>query len=69
MHFLFDKKDITTKLKRCMCATVFLIRSYGTPNGAGRCFWPSSVIRLGPHWRNSKITLANFVHAVLDADT
>ena len=31
--------------------------------------WPSSVIRLGPHWRNSKITWANFVHAVLDADT
>ena len=21
--------------------------------------WPSSVIKLGPHWRNSKITWAN----------
>ena len=31
--------------------------------------WPSSVIRLGPHWRNSKITWANIVHAVLDAGT
>ena len=31
--------------------------------------WPSSVMRLGPHWRNSKITLANTVHAVLDVGT
>ena len=31
--------------------------------------WPSSVIRLGPHWRNSKITWANIVHAVLDVGT
>ena len=32
--------------------------------------WPSSVIRLGPHWRNSKMTWANIVdHEVLDADT
>ena len=31
--------------------------------------WPSSVIRLGPQWRNSKITWANIVHAVLDVDT
>ena len=30
---------------------------------------PSSVIRLRPHWRNSKITWANIVHAVLDVDT
>ena len=29
-------------------------------------FWPSSVIRLGPHWYNSKITWANVVHALLD---
>ena len=28
--------------------------------------WPGSVIRLGPHWRSSKITWANIVHAVLD---
>ena len=26
--------------------------------------WPSNVIRLGPHWRNSKITWAYIVHAV-----
>ena len=31
--------------------------------------WPSSVIRLGPHWRNSKITWANIVHAALDVGT
>ena len=31
--------------------------------------WPSSMIRLGPQWHNSKITWANFVHAVLDVDT
>ena len=28
--------------------------------------WPSSVIRPGPHWRNSKISWANIVNAVLD---
>ena len=31
--------------------------------------WPSSVIRLGPHWCNSKIRWANIVHAVLDVGT
>ena len=31
--------------------------------------WPSSTIRLGPQWRNSKIIWANIVHAVLDVDT
>ena len=31
--------------------------------------WPGSVISLGPHWRNSKITWANIVHAVLDVGT
>ena len=28
--------------------------------------WPSSVIRLGPHWHISNITWANIVNAVLD---
>ena len=28
--------------------------------------WPSRVIRLGPHWRNSKMRWANIVNAVLD---
>ena len=32
-------------------------------------FWPSGVIRLGPHWHNNKITWANIVHAVLDVGT
>ena len=31
--------------------------------------WLSTVIRLGPPWRNSKITWAYIVHAVLDVDT
>ena len=31
--------------------------------------WPSIVIRLGPHWCNSKITWANIVHVVLDVGT
>ena len=31
--------------------------------------WPSSVIRLGPHWRNNKMRWANIVHAVLDVGT
>ena len=33
--------------------------------------WPSSVIRLGPHWRNSKIRWANIniAHAMLDVGT
>ena len=34
--------------------------------------WPSVMItfgRIGPHWRNSKITWANIVNAVLDFDT
>ena len=46
--------------------SVFLIRSYGAPNGAGRC--PVAQC-LGPHWRNSKITWANIVNAVLDFGT
>ena len=25
--------------------------------------WPSSMIRLGPHWRNSKIAWTDIVHA------
>ena len=28
--------------------------------------WPSVMIRFGLHWRNSKITWANIVNAVLD---
>ena len=32
-------------------------------------FWLSRVIRLGPHWRSSKITWANIVHAMLDDGT
>ena len=28
--------------------------------------WPSSVIRFGPHWCNSKIIWVNIVHAVMD---
>ena len=32
-------------------------------------FWPSGVIRFGPHWRKSKITWANIDHAVLDVGT
>ena len=44
---------------------VFLIRSYGTLNGTGRYSLARyGVIRLGPHWHNSKITRANFFHAV-----
>ena len=31
--------------------------------------WPSVMIRFGPHWHNSKITLANIVNAVLDFGT
>ena len=31
--------------------------------------WPSIMIRFGPHWRNSKITWANIVNAVLDFGT
>ena len=31
--------------------------------------WPSSAIRLRPHWRSSKIKWANIVHAVLDVGT
>ena len=31
--------------------------------------WPSSVMRLGPHCRNSKITWANIFRAVLDVGT
>ena len=31
--------------------------------------WLISVIRLGPQWRNSKITWTNIVHVVLDVDT
>ena len=31
--------------------------------------WPSVMIRFGPHWRNSKITWANIVNAVLDFGT
>ena len=31
--------------------------------------WPNSAIRLGPHWRNSKITWANIVYAVLNVGT
>ena len=31
--------------------------------------WLSGVIRLERHWRNSKITWANIVHAVLDVGT
>ena len=30
---------------------------------------PDSVIKLGPHWRNSKITWANIVHAELHVGT
>ena len=37
--------------------------------GQEGALWPSSVIRLGPHWHNSKITWANVVHAVLDKIT
>ena len=31
--------------------------------------WPSVLIRFGPHWRNSKITWADIVKAVLDFGT
>ena len=31
--------------------------------------WPNSAIRLGPHWRNSKIAWANIVYAVLNVGT
>ena len=31
--------------------------------------WPSSVIRLGPHWRNNKTKWANIALAVLDVGT
>ena len=31
--------------------------------------WPSSVIRLGQHWHNSKITRANIVNGVLNVGT
>ena len=48
---------------------VFLIRSYDAPNGSGGCFWPSRVIRIGPHRRSSKIIWVNIVHAVLDVGT
>ena len=41
----------------------------GNQMGQEGAFWPSRVIRLGPHWRSSKITRANIVHAVLDAGT
>ena len=30
---------------------------------------PSSVIRFGPHCRNSKFTRANIVYTVLDVET
>ena len=30
--------------------------------------WPGVMIRFGPYWRNSKITWANIVNAVLDDD-
>jgi len=32
-------------------------------------FWPSSGIRLGPHWRYTKTIWANFIHAILDVGT
>ena len=32
-------------------------------------FWPSGVMRFGPHWRNSKIRRANIVHVMLDVGT
>ena len=31
--------------------------------------WPNSALRLGPHWRNCKITWANIVYAVLNVGT
>ena len=31
--------------------------------------WSNVMIRFGPHWRNSKITWANIVNAVLDVGT
>ena len=31
--------------------------------------WASGVIRLGPHWCNSKITWANIIVAVMDVGT
>ena len=46
-----------------------MIRSYGAPNGTGRCLCPSVIIRFGPHWYNSKITWANIVNVVLDFGT
>ena len=40
-------------------AAVFLIRSYGAPNGAGRC---PVKITLGPHWRKVKLNWANIAN-------
>ena len=58
-----------------ICMSVNKLGNYGgvfdeARNGAGSCPLAKCYDkRFGPHWYNSKITWANIVNAVLDADT
>ena len=42
--------------------TVFLIRSYGAPNGTGRCSVAQCYYLLGPCWRKVKSNWANIAN-------
>lgn len=46
-----------------------MIRFHGAPNDAGRCPVVQCYDKIWAYWRNSKITWANIVNAVLDAGT
>ena len=49
--------------------SVFLIRSYGAPNGARECPMAQCYDRFGTQWCNSKIIRANRANAALDLGT
>ena len=48
---------------------MFLISPMAHQMAQEGALWPNSAIRLGSHWRNSKITWANIVYAVLNVGT
>ena len=47
--------ELNLSCKTQACNSVFLIRSYGAPNGIGRCsLWPSVMKTLGTYWHKVK---------------